>query len=124
MGYRATILISLLLYLIGNILLSSNISLLTASIAQYFIGLGILPIVRLGIPIINESTEKGLAEKFVGTLMIGTTMRGIFCAITFNWLKNWQHVILFFCTIPSLILLFATFFILEDTPKYLLKMKD
>ena len=114
---------STLICSLGCLLLLICQSLLLACIGLFAIGFGNFVCVRLSVPIISEITEKHLANKFISSLMVASTIGGILIAFAYYGVKEWRTVILWFHFLPSILIFVFTLLILRDTPQSLLKTK-
>ena len=95
-----------------------------AAVGLFILGLGNFTIVRFSFAIISSITERELANKFISCLPLGVTTGGIILSYFYTLVKHWRFMTLYFQLIPSILLLLATFFLLEDPPESLLKTKN
>ena len=95
-SYRKNVLLSLFLILFGSSLMYFSNSLFMACFGLFISGLNQVFIVRLGVPLISEVTQKGKAANFLSTLMAGSTTGSLLSAIAYGILKDWRHVALCF----------------------------
>ena len=121
---KVSVMISLALLCFGCLIFSASGSINMACVGLFFIGAGNIAQVRLGVSIISEITEKKLASKFIATLLGGTTLGALLCTFAFWMLKHWRYVGYYFMLIPSIIILLVTFFLLQETPKFLIKSRN
>ena len=106
---------------LGMLLLSLSQSMVIAVVGQVMYGFFALPLKRFSVALISDTTKPQLSEKFVAMLSVGFALGGIAGSFTYQWLKHWRHVTLYFCFLPFALLCLLSCIFLRDTPRHLLR---
>lgn len=62
-----------------------------------------------------------LRQKYSTALQSSFGVAGILIGVLFYLIEQWRVIVIFFCFIPSLLVLVFTMTYFEETPKFLLK---
>ena len=120
-GRKVSLVLAWAVTTIGIALLSISWSMTVASIGLFLAGAGCESSIRIGIAYINETIDPYVRQKYSIAMQSSFGITGILIGVLFYLVKEWRVIIIFFCFIPSLLVLvlMATYF--EETPKFLLR---
>ena len=118
---KTSLLLCLSISLIGMVILVFSAKIEMAAAALFIYGLGTNPVLRLATVIFSEKVEKNLRTKFISSCLITYAVGVLVLGYIYNIFRNWNKTMIFFSICPQVVLILLVFFLMEDTPKFILK---
>ena len=92
-----------------------------AGLGLFILGLGQMSITKMNAVILSEITEKSLKEKFLASYLVSHALGVLAVGYIHTVFNDWRPTILYFQVLPNLFFLVLCYFLVQDTPKFILK---
>ena len=107
--------------LFGMLMVFTASSMGIAVFGLFVVGLSNSPNLRIIQVIVSETTEKELKQTFLSTQLGAFGIGSLLVGILYPSIGHWRTSILLCGILPGLVIMVGFFFIIEDTPKFLMR---
>jgi OCT family organic cation transporter-like MFS transporter 4/5 len=112
-GRKLSLLVSIAVCVVGNILVSSSFNIVVASIGLFLSGGGANSSANTTLCFFNEVTNNYKRQKYSILVQFSFTIGAILVTGFYYIIPHWRVISVFLITIPSLISIFMVFFYVE-----------
>ena len=119
-GRKVSLIITWSVTTFGIALLALSWNMTLASIGLFFAGAGCESSLRISMSYLTEMLDFDLRQKYSVGLQSTFGIVGMLIGLTFWFFQQWRIIIIIFCLMPSILVLYL-FTYLEETPRFLIR---